>query len=106
MLRNFIRLLGFAALVAGFVMGVVDGARSLAGKSFELTPLGSVLFWLMPRQFPIIEPAITRHVHPLLWDPVLLNLFLLPTAVVLFALGALFLLITRRRTTPVWVSGK
>jgi hypothetical protein len=104
MLRNLIRLMGFAALIAGFAMGIVDGAKSLAGNGVELTPLGSVLFWVMPKHFPIIEPAITRHVHPFLWDPVLLNLFLLPATIVLFALGALLLLVARRNETTAWAA--
>jgi hypothetical protein len=97
MLRFIVRLLGIGLLVAGFAVGVIDGAKSLDQSSVVLTPLGAALFWLFPRQFPVIEPAITRHVHPALWDPVLLNLFLLPAVIVCFALGALFLVIARRR---------
>lgn len=96
MFRFIVRLLGIGLLVAGVGVGVIDGARSLDQSSVVLTPLGAALFWLFPRQFPIIEPAITRHVHPALWDPVLLNVFLLPAVIVCFALGALLLVLARR----------
>ena len=56
-----------------------------------VTPLGTTAFALFPKYFPILEPAVARHIHPLLWDPVLLNFFLLPTALVLIVIGALLL---------------
>jgi hypothetical protein len=97
MFRFIIRFLGLGLLLAGFAVGVIDGAKSLDQSSLVLTPLGAALFWLLPRQFPIIEPAVTRHVHPFLWDPVLLNLFLLPAVLVCLALGTLLLVLARRR---------
>ncbi|MGL5116347.1 MAG: hypothetical protein ACRC7C_13585, partial [Beijerinckiaceae bacterium] len=74
-----------------------DGAKSLDQSSLVLTPLGAVLFWLFPKQFPIIEPAVARHVHPFLWDPLLLNFFLLPAILVCFTLGTLLLILARNR---------
>jgi hypothetical protein len=93
MLRTLTRWMGYLLLAAAMGLGIYDGARSIAGAGLEATPLGAAAFWLFPKHFPILEPAVTRHVHPLLWDPVLLNLFLLPAALVLFVLGgiALFL---------------
>jgi hypothetical protein len=96
MLRTFLRWTGYALLAAAMGLGVYDGARSLSVSGYETTPLGAVAFWLFPKQFPILEPAITRHVHPFLWDPVLLNLFLLPAVVVLFALGGVMMWLGRR----------
>ncbi|MGL4242147.1 MAG: hypothetical protein ACRCTI_13650 [Beijerinckiaceae bacterium] len=97
MLRNLIRWTGYALLAAAMGLGVYDGARSLSVSGLATTPLGSVAFWLFPKQFPILEPAITRHVHPFLWDPVLLNLFLLPAVLVLFILGGVMLALGRER---------
>lgn len=97
MLRLITRLLGAGFLLAGFAVGVIDAAKSLDQSGLVVTPLGAVLFWLLPRHFPIIEPAVTRHAHPLLWDPVLLNLFLLPALLAFLALGAGLLLLTKPR---------
>ncbi len=96
MLRTLTRWMGYLLLAAAMALGVYDGARSIAGARLEATPLGTVAFWLFPKHFPILEPAVTRHVHPLLWDPVLLNLFLLPAVAVLFVLGGLALHLGRR----------
>jgi hypothetical protein len=95
MLRNLIRWAGYALLAAAMGLGIYDGARSISVSGLETTPLGGLAFWLFPRAFPILEPAVTRHVHPLLWDPVLLNLFLLPAVVVLFVLGGVLMALGR-----------
>ncbi|TVR09329.1 MAG: hypothetical protein EA385_07310 [Salinarimonadaceae bacterium] len=97
MLRFVLRLAGFLLVAAAFVGLVADGVRTIANAQFTFTPLGQVLFRLFPDHFPVLEPAITRHVHPLLWDPVVLNLMLAPASVVGFALGALLLWLGRAR---------
>jgi hypothetical protein len=40
-------------------------------------------------------------VHPWLWDPVLLNFFLLPASVLGFLLGALLIWIGRKPEEPI-----
>ncbi len=101
MFRFLARFLGLALLAAGFVGLVIDGTRSIANNAVSLTPLGEVAFRLFPRSFPLLEPAVTRHVHPFLWDPVLLNLLLLPAGLVAFALGALLLWLGRKPPEPI-----
>jgi hypothetical protein len=101
MLRTLTRWVGYLLLAAAMGLGVYDGARSIAGSGLEATPLGTAALWLFPRHFPILEPAVTRHLHPLLWDPVLLNVFLLPAVVVLFVLGGLALYFGQRPRQPV-----
>ena len=91
MLRFLARTVGLLLVAAGFVGLVIDGTRSMANSTVSFTPLGELALLLFPRQFPILEPAVTRHVHSFLWDPVLLNFFLLPASVVGFAFGALLL---------------
>jgi hypothetical protein len=101
MLRILARILGFLALGGGMAAGIYDGAKSIADGGIALTPLGTTGFWLFPRQFPAIEPAVTRHIHPLLWDPLLLNFLMLPTVIVLFAGGTALLLAGRTAETPI-----
>jgi hypothetical protein len=100
MLRTLTRWIGYLMLAAAMALGIHDGARSVAISDLELTPLGTAAFWLLPRHFPILEPAVTRHVHPLLWDPVLLNFFLLPAVAIFFALGGIALYFGQRPRQP------
>ncbi|HEY8381336.1 MAG TPA: hypothetical protein VIL09_04205 [Microvirga sp.] len=101
MLRFLARTLGLILVAAGFVGLVLDGTKSIANSRVMFTPLGELGFALFPRQFPLIEPGITRHVHPFLWDPILLNLFLLPASVLGFALGALLLWLGQKPVEPI-----
>jgi hypothetical protein len=96
MFRFLARLVGLVLVGAGFVGLVIDGTRSLANGTLSFTPLGELAYELFPTRFPLIEPAVTRHVHPLLWDPVLLNFFLLPASVVAIVLGLLLLWLGQR----------
>jgi hypothetical protein len=106
MLRLLTRTTAFLLLATAFVMAVVDATRSIADQQVALTPLGQTLFSLFPRQFPVLEPAVTRHVHPFLWDPVLLNVLLLPTALVAAALALMLFWLTRTRARPIGFSNR
>jgi hypothetical protein len=101
MLRFLARLVGLLLIAAGFVGLIIDGTRSIANSALSFTPLGEIAFRLFPKGFPLIEPAVTRYVHPWLWDPVLLNFFLLPASVVAFILGAVLLWLARPRPEPI-----
>jgi hypothetical protein len=101
MLRFLARLVGLLLIAAGFVGLIIDGTRSIANSALSFTPLGEIAFRLFPKGFPLIEPAVTRYVHPWLWDPVLLNFFLLPASVVAFILGAVLLWLARARPEPI-----
>ena len=96
MLRILARILGFAALAAAMLAGVIDGARGLADGSPGLTSLGTSGHWLLPRQFPLFETAIIQHIHPFL-----MNLLLLPTLLVMFALGTVLLVAGRPKQLPI-----
>jgi hypothetical protein len=96
MLRSLARILGFSVLAMAMVTGIIDGARGLADGSPGLTSLGLTGHWLFPRQFAVIETAIIQHVHPLL-----MNLLLLPTLLVLFALGTALLIAGRPKQAPI-----
>ena len=107
MFRFLARLVGLVLIATGFVGLIIDGTRSIANNAISFTPVGEVAFRLFPRGFPLIEPAVTRYVHPWLWDPVLLNFFLLPASVVGFILGALLLWLARPRPEPIgYVAGR
>ena len=97
MIRFLLRFTGFWLLAAGFVALIVDGTRSIAAGEIMLTPLGSTAIWLFPAKFPILQPAVERHLHPWLWDPLLVSLLLTPTFLALGGLGLLLFAAGLRR---------
>ena len=103
MLRLIFRFIALMLLAAAFAALVIDGARSLSDSALVLTPLGKTLFNLFPTRCPLLQPAIERHVSPVLWDPVVVSLLLLPTWLVAGVTGALLMRLTRRRRAPIGV---
>ena len=91
MVRFLARTLGLLLLAAGFVGFVIDGTRSVANSRASFTPLGELASTVFPKSYPLLEPGVTRHLHPFVWDPVLQTVFLLPASVIAFVIGALLL---------------
>jgi hypothetical protein len=101
MLRFLLRAFGLILIAAGFVGLVVDGTRSIANGALMFTPLGEAAHHLLGERYLLLQPAIERHLHPALWDPVVLNLTLLPASVVTFLAGVLLLWLGQKRPEPI-----
>ena len=93
-------------MAGGFAALIIDGTRSIAAASLNLTPFGTTAYYMFPKSFPLLQPAVERHLHPWVWDPFLLGLFLAPTFVVLPVLGLLLIWMVRRREVRVGYSSR
>jgi hypothetical protein len=102
MLRFLFRLVGLLILAAGFAWLVIDGTRSIAGSAISLTPVSS----LFAGKLPVVRDALTRGLHPLLWDPVAITLLRVPIWIVLGLAGLFLLWIARRRAPGVGYSSR
>ncbi len=105
MFRVIIRTIGLVLLAASFAALVIDGTRSIAASKLLVTSFGDTAIYLLPNTFPALKPAV-EHVHPVLWDPFLVALFLLPAFVILAVLGLLLIWMVRRRQINVGYSGR
>jgi hypothetical protein len=101
MLRFLVRALGFLAIAGGFVMVVIDGTRTLANGALSFMALGEAGFRLLGEKYLLIQPGIERHLHPLLWDPFILNLTLMPASLVLLAIGLGLVMLGRKPADPI-----
>jgi hypothetical protein len=95
MLRLIVRFAGFLCLAIAFAAAIVDGTRSIAAGASAILPLGRTLSGLFPDAFLAAHTAIATHV-PLLWDPVLVAVLLLPAWVVIGLMGMVLVALTRR----------
>jgi hypothetical protein len=95
-LRFLIRALGFLCLAGAFVLAVEDGARWLANGAFSMQPLGRSLERLAPQKFQQL-PALAAHIHPKLWDPVLIDVLWIPTSAALLILGGVLAVVSSPR---------
>ena len=101
MIRFLVRVVALVALAGAFAALVVDGTRSIAAGALLLTSFGSTFVTLFPKQFAMIEPAVEKHINPLLWNPVLVDVFLLPTWAVLAIFALLLMWLARRRPAKI-----
>lgn len=106
MLRFLARAFGLVLLAGGFAALIVDGTRSIAASAVVLSRFGDLCSAAFPTAFPLLQPAVERNLHPLLWDPVMKGLFLAPGWIVLTAFGLLFLWLARRRRTRIGFSSR
>lgn len=101
MIKSLFRIVAFLFLAAGFVAAVMDGARSLANSTLDYAPASMTVAWFLGERFNQWQPAVERNLHPLLWDPVLVNLMALPTSLVLLLLGGAAYRIGRRSVSTI-----
>ncbi len=95
-MRFLVRLIGYLFVAAGFIAAVLDGARSIANSAPRFTAFGDTVASVLQERYAVIQPAIERNIHPLLWDPVLLTLLRMPVALVALFLGFCLLWLGQR----------
>jgi hypothetical protein len=86
MFRLLLRFLGLCLLATAFVTLLGDVTRSVAGPRLSVTPLGDTLMALAPSKLAL-EAFVARQVHPLIWNPVLVDLMRLPVWLGVGAIG-------------------
>ncbi len=93
-----LRIVGVWLMLLAVVALVYDGTRILANNGeLVFTSLGEHWYTIHPASLNAAQAGIERHVAPLLWDPVIATILLLPAWVVVGGLGALFYLLGYRR---------
>jgi hypothetical protein len=96
MIRLCFRLLGFCFLAAGFVAVIGDGTKSIADRSFYFTTVETIWAQVHQDSLLALQPAIERHA-PFLWDPIMRTLLGAPGSLVLGALGAILIVVGRKK---------
>jgi len=94
--RFLLRLIGYLLVAAGFIVAVIDGARAIANSAPRFTAVSDTLVAVLHERYALLQPAIERNIHPLLWDPVMLSLMRMPAALLALLLGFLLLWLGRR----------
>jgi len=97
MIRFVFRFIGFWILAGGFIALVYDGTKSIAGNALSFTPVGQIWANIHTTSLQLLQPAIERHVAVWLWDPVVLGILTAPAWLVFGILGAILMLIGRKK---------
>ena len=106
MVRFLVRTVALLLLAAAFAALVVDGVRSIAASRIIITAFGETSYRVLPHHFPLLQTAVEQRLHPVVWDPFLLSLFLAPAWLVLAVLGVLLYWAARPRGTQVGFSSR
>jgi hypothetical protein len=96
MLRLILRFLGLCLMAAGFVTLIVDVTRSLTSGKLHITTIGERATEFFPDKLALMQDAVEHHLHPLLWDPILVDFQRLPIWVVAAIIGALMFRLARK----------
>jgi hypothetical protein len=97
MVRRVLRLLGVLLLLAGVALLAHDLFGFARGGVFQPTTLDFMWSALGPGSLDSLQSAIERHVSAALWDRGVVWLLQLPAFVLAVVLGALLILLNRRR---------
>jgi hypothetical protein len=97
MIRFLCRLLGLLIMAAAFIALVYDGTKSIAANRVLITKLGDAWHAIHSTSLQLLQPAIERHIATWLWDPVMLQILTAPAWLVLGILGALLMLLGRKK---------
>ncbi len=93
-----LRLLGGWSLIVAIIALVADVTATVgSGAGFAATSLGRHWFSLGSGSLNFVQAILERYIHPLLWDPVLVEVLKLPTFVFFGAIGIALLIASRRR---------
>jgi hypothetical protein len=97
MIRFLLRFLGLWILAAAFVALVIDGTRSIAANAPQITKLAKTWYDISPNSLVLLQPAVERHVGRWLWNPVIQTVLERPTWLVLGVLGAILVVLGRKK---------
>lgn len=97
MIRFIFRILGFWLFAGAFVALVLDGARSITSGDLINTPMGTTWASLNRDSLSQLQAGIQRNVHPYIWDPIMQNILLSPTWLVVGVIALFFIVIGKKR---------
>ena len=84
--------LGTFLFISGFMFAFFDSVYYLMiKKKYDFTMVGEVWYYIHPSSLQIIQPVVERYLLVILWDPILLNLLLLPFGLFIIIIGSVLL---------------
>jgi hypothetical protein len=95
MIRLTFRFLGVVLLAAAFAALIIDGTKSIAANAIIYTPAADTAQQIFPEKYKLLQPAL-EHIHPLLWNPGMATILLLPIWIIIAIFGMLCLLLGRK----------
>lgn len=96
MIRFMSRFIGLWILAAGFVFLIYDGTKSIAGNAIFITRLEDTWNAIHAASLASARPVV-EGLSAWLWDPVITSVLTAPTWSVFGVIGAILILLGRRK---------
>jgi hypothetical protein len=96
MIRFLFRFIGLLCLALGFIFLVYDGTKSIADQRLYITRVSDVWAAVHESSLRQLRPAV-ESIAVWLWDAVVQGVLNAPTSVVLVILGAVLILLGRKK---------
>jgi hypothetical protein len=96
-MRFILRFIGLWLLAGAFVALIIDGTASIAGGSIRFNTFGQTWDNIHQDSKPVLKAFVDRHAGAWLWNSGVQVLLDQPTWVVLGVLGAILVLLGRRK---------
>jgi hypothetical protein len=97
MIRFLLRFLGVLMLAVAFVSLVIDGTGWVANGILNSTQVGQLWFMVHQNSLLLLQPAVERHVAVWLWNPVITTVLEQPVWLVFGIIGAVLILLGRKK---------
>jgi hypothetical protein len=97
MIRFLLRFFGLIFLAAGFILGVYDGTKSIAGNMVFFTNVRTLWELFNAGSLAKLQPTIEPYAAGYLWDPLMVTFLAAPSWGVLGFFGTLFLVLGRKK---------
>jgi hypothetical protein len=97
MIRFLLRFFGLWILAAGFIFLIYDGAKSIADQTMFITRVNDVWFAVHQDSLRLLQPMLEQSAAAWLWDPTLKTVVEQPAWLILGILGALLIVIGRKK---------
>ena len=94
-MRRCFNLFGRGLVFSGIFLGLWDVVCWLFFSNFSIPDIGSLWYRFHAESLLLLEPAVSRYAHPYLWDPIMLEILIAPTGLVLFLFGILIIIMTK-----------
>jgi hypothetical protein len=97
MIRFLLRTLGLLFLATAFIFVVYDGTRSIAANVVLYSKVDEIWSLVHTASLQQLQPLIEKNAPHWLWDPVATTILDAPAIVVLGIIGAILILLGRRK---------
>ncbi|MFB9353772.1 hypothetical protein [Sneathiella chinensis] len=99
----FLKIVAWGLIILALLLGGAEIVASLEAGEWTPQLLGQLWFMIDSSSLNLLQAVVQRYLHPVLWDPVILSVLLLPAWAVFLVPGSLLLALSlwrSRRNKP------